>query len=91
MIFILVLLLIQMFCAKDYYYLPLYEDSRSLGYYAVIYLGNPPKPQALAFDTGSSELFVLCNKCAGCNIPTVFPKYDPKVSMTSSTVLCVRF
>ena len=48
------LLFKQSICAKNYYYLPIYGNDSFGSYYAIIYLGNPPQPQALAIDTGSS-------------------------------------
>lgn len=32
---------------------------------------------------------MLCKECVGCNILSILPQYDPKISLTSSYVNCV--
>ncbi|CAN7121785.1 unnamed protein product [Brassica rapa subsp. narinosa] len=53
---------------------------------AKLSIGEPPVPQLLHVDTGSSFTWVKCGGCITCQ--TQFPGYNPTASSTYSSVSC---
>lgn len=69
---------------------PLVPDKNGALFLVNVSIGEPPVPQLLAMDTGSSLTWVQCPRplCAGCKPHALNPIYDPKSSSTCTTLSC---
>lgn len=63
---------------------PLNIESNDVGYFGQVFLGTPPAPYQLLFDTGSADLWVPSSACTQCgNHKTLGP--DTSSTLVAST------
>ncbi|KAL3642821.1 hypothetical protein CASFOL_013636 [Castilleja foliolosa] len=66
---------------------PLLPDQNGATFLVNISIGEPPIPQLLAMDTGSSLTWIQRPVCTGCTLASG-PIYHPKTSSTFKTLTC---
>ena len=63
-------------------------ETMSEGFLANISIGEPPSPQLLIMDTGSSLSWTQCQPCSNTCFPQAVPVFDPSKSSTFMRAPC---